>query len=70
MSESIFSTFTCYKCGNQSEYSQKHTEMFMEWATADLLTPVTRTYSCTVCGASNEISMSPMEWKLIIHANR
>jgi hypothetical protein len=70
MSESIFSTFTCYKCRNQSEHSERRTEMFMELPTVDLLTPATRTYKFTVCGVSNEISMPPMEWDLIIHANR
>jgi DNA-directed RNA polymerase subunit RPC12/RpoP len=71
MSESIASTFKCYKCGNRSEYQKRHTEMFMEWVTVDRLNaPETRTYECTACGASNEISMLPMQWDLIIHANR
>jgi DNA-directed RNA polymerase subunit RPC12/RpoP len=70
MPESIASTFKCYSCGRQSEYAGRHKEMLMEWFDANRMTrPETRTYKCTQCGASNQITMLPMEWDLIIHAN-
>jgi DNA-directed RNA polymerase subunit RPC12/RpoP len=70
MSEDATSTFTCYKCKEESKYLNRHTTLLMEMMTLDRLTrPETRTYKCTHCGASNEIMMQAMEWDLVIHAD-
>jgi predicted RNA-binding Zn-ribbon protein involved in translation (DUF1610 family) len=66
--DDIGSTFTCYNCGEQSKYQNRFTSLLMEMKTIDAR-PETRTYKCTECGKPNQITMTPFEWSMIIHAS-